>query len=122
MGINFGEIYESQHGIVVNQLDEHFLSILNKMDWKPNEIILDHGCGIGRTCLTYIVPKIQNGTMIYGIDISKSMIKCAQEKYSHPNVKYFQTDLMSNEFEFKDFKFDKIFSNFVFHLIAEPQR
>lgn len=119
---NFAEIYEREHGIVIQELDKFFPSFLDKMKWKPNEVILDHGCGIGRTCSTYIVPRIKKGTIIYGTDISKSMVKLAQENYAHPSVKYLEADLMSPDFELKDKKFDKIFSTFVMHVMLESHR
>lgn len=74
---------------------------------RPNQRILDLGCGNGRFF------EIANGAEYFGCDISEKMIEIAKERY--PQAKFFLTAPFS--LPFQDNFFDKVFCLAVFHHI-----
>ena len=62
------------------------LEVIQRINWKGNEIVLNAGCGSGR--LTKILStKIPNGK-VSAVDLDSSMIKLANERLAKiPNVK-----------------------------------
>ncbi|OJW15090.1 class I SAM-dependent methyltransferase [Mucilaginibacter sp. 44-25] len=98
------ELYDNKHAFVF-QYGESVLEMLNV---KPGEHILDLGCGTGH--LTNEIQKL--GAVATGIDSSPEMVKKARETYG--NVDFFVAD--GADFHF-DEKFDAVFSNATLHWI-----
>ncbi|QJD96905.1 methyltransferase domain-containing protein [Mucilaginibacter robiniae] len=98
------ELYDDKHAFVF-QFGENVLELLNA---KPGERILDIGCGTG-----YLTQQIQSqGAEVQGTDYSPEMI--AQAKANYPNVDFAVTDASN----FKvDEPFNAIFSNAALHWI-----
>ncbi len=100
-------LYEGSHSFVW-QYGEALLELL---DPKAGERILDLGCGTGQ-----LTEKIAlTGAFVYGIDSSLSMIAKAQSNYHYLNfavadARNFQVDE----------PLDAVFSNAVLHWIKEP--
>jgi trans-aconitate methyltransferase len=100
------ELYDDKHSFVF-QYGENVLELLNA---KPGERILDLGCGTG-----YLTGEIQKqGGVVTGIDASPEMIAKARATYS--TVDFFVAD--ATTFEFED-KFDAVFSNATLHWIKK---
>ena len=98
------ELYDQKHAFVF-QFGENVLELL---DVKPGERILDLGCGTG-----YLAKQIKNqGAEVVGIDLSPEMI--AQAKANHPSVEFAVADAAN--FYFDD-KFDAVFSNAALHWV-----
>ncbi len=71
---------------------------------------MDLGCGAGT--LVYSIAK--KARKVIAIDISKSKIKRARDRYSKENIEFIQTDILQYEF---DEKFDYIIlSNILEHI------
>ena len=95
-----------------------FISIMNKVqnnilkyvDIENNSKILDAGCGTGN--LLKILSVKNKDLDLYGIDISKEMLKIARTKLNN-NVKLTLTSIEKNDF--KDNFFDYIFSTEALH-------
>jgi trans-aconitate methyltransferase len=84
--------------------------LVDLLDPKPGERILDLGCGTGY--LTNLIAK--RGSAVTGIDNSEDMIIKAKKEY--PQIDF---EVMSaTDFHF-DEKFDAIFSNAVLHWVRE---
>ena len=98
------ELYDQKHAFVY-QFGENVLELL---DVKQGEHILDLGCGTG-----FLTSEIQKqGGIVTGIDASPEMIKKARDTYN--NVDFFVAN--GTDFNFDD-PFDAVFSNATLHWI-----
>lgn len=96
----YADIYDY---LVFNSLknDYEVGTIINKTTPTSKSIILDVGSGTGH----HVAKMSDNGLNVVGIDISKSMVKKAQEKYPELN---FQVGDVLNGSQFKDNSFTHI--------------
>jgi trans-aconitate methyltransferase len=96
------ELYEARHSFVW-RLGEGVLELLQP---KPGERILDLGCGTGQ-----LTQKIaQCGADVTGLDASPEMI--GQARQNHPHLKFILKDAALMDF---DGEFDAVFSNAALH-------
>ena len=102
-------LYDEKHSYVFKFGED----VLNLLDPKPGEHILDLGCGTGH--LTNLIADA--GADVLGIDSSVEMINQARQKY--PGVKFDLADATNFNFEKK---FDAVFSNAVLHWIPEKDK
>jgi trans-aconitate 2-methyltransferase len=102
-------LYDKKHSYVF-KFGEDVLNLLNP---KPGEIILDLGCGTGH--LTNLIAK--SGAGVYGIDSSVAMIEQAHINY--PGIKFDVLDAVNFSL---DIKYDAVFSNAVLHWIPEREK
>ncbi len=100
------ELYNKKHSFVYDYGE----SLINLLDPKKDERILDLGCGSGQ--LTYKINQLSKETI--GIDKSLEMIADAQSKF--PNIQFQVGD--AEDFKF-DKKFDSIFSNATLHWVRD---
>lgn len=96
------ELYEASHSFVW-QFGKGMLDLL---DPKPGERILDLGCGPGQ--LTYEIA--QKGAAVVGLDASPEMIGQARQNY--PALRFVLADAALMQFSEE---FDAIFSNAALH-------
>jgi len=102
-------LYNNKHAFVY-QYGEALVELL---DPKPYEKILDLGCGTGE-----LTEKIkEKGSLVIGIDSSAEMIIKAKEKY--PLISFEAMDAATMDFENE---FDAVFSNAVLHWIKESEK
>ena len=100
------ELYDDKHDFVFKFGEE----IVNLLNPKKNETILDIGCGTGD--LTKKIAELSE--KVIGIDNSNQMIQIAQKKY--PEMSFLHADAKDYQL---DNKFDAIFSNAVLHWIPQ---
>jgi trans-aconitate methyltransferase len=86
--------------------------VLDLLEPKPDERILDLGCGTGH--LTAQIA--ESGASVIGVDHSNEMVQAAREAY--PDIEFHCMD--ATEFAF-DEPFDAIFSNAVLHWVHPPE-
>jgi trans-aconitate methyltransferase len=98
------ELYDDKHSFVF-QYGESLLELLNA---KPGEQVLDLGCGTGH--LTNDIAK--HGASVVGMDASKEMI--AKAKYEYPGIDFRVDDAASFSVEEP---FDAVFSNAALHWV-----
>ncbi|MCY7362554.1 MAG: class I SAM-dependent methyltransferase [Ignavibacteria bacterium] len=82
-------------------------AMIENLNPKPNEVILDYGCGVGR--ITF--PVAAKAKEIYGVDISPDLLNIAntlKEKRKTNNIHFEQLD--PNNPQLADVMFDKIFA------------
>ena len=99
-------LYDNKHDFV----SEYGKGLLEFVPENKNQSILDLGCGTGT--LTVQLSNLAN--TIIGVDSSASMIAKAKEQYA--NIQFEVCDALALPFEKQ---FDVIFSNAVFHWIAD---
>ncbi len=91
------------------------MDVLNAMQFKEDETVLDIGCGDGR--LTVEIAKSVPKGKVLGIDISANMINEAQKSFCDiPNVSFECID--ATKFDVKN-KFDRAISFDTFHWIDD---
>lgn len=100
------ELYDNKHDFVA----EYGKGLLEFVPRNKNQSILDLGCGTG----TLTSQLVNFADTIIGVDSSKSMIKKARNQY--PDIKFTVCDALALPFENQ---FDVVFSNAVFHWIAD---
>jgi ubiquinone/menaquinone biosynthesis C-methylase UbiE len=84
-------------------------SLIDILDTKKDEKILDLGCGEGT-----LAKEIQNrGAKVIGVDLSEDMVDKAKEK----GIEAFVMGVTNLQFE--DETFDKVFSNAVLHWVKD---
>lgn len=102
------KLYNEQHRFV----SDYGADVLQWLDPKAGEKILDLGCGTGD-----LAAKIQeSGATVSGIDASADMVKLAKQNY--PLLSFEQKDATQLAY---NREFDAVFSNATFHWI-ENQR
>jgi len=109
---NIGEFFETGAREI-----ENFMRVSTKLGHPmQRESALDFGCGVGR--LTRALSRYFNQS--YGIDISASMIKKAQElNQSYPNCQFIFNDKADLRL-FSDNQFDVVYTNLVLqHLLKK---
>jgi trans-aconitate methyltransferase len=92
--------------------------IIKYRKWKGNEIVLDAGCGSGRTTRILSV-KVPQGKVI-AVDSDLSMIKVAKENLAKfSNIEFIKMDISEIELEEK---VDVVFSNATLHWILNHKK
>jgi len=86
-------------------------SIIETLEFRGDERILDLGCGDG--FLTSRLADLVPGGEVVGIDGSRGMIEAAREKM-RPNLRFMLLDI--NDIQFEE-EFDVVFSNAALHWI-----
>jgi trans-aconitate methyltransferase len=102
-------LYDDKHSFVWKMAS----GVLDLLEAKPGERILDLGCGTGH--LTSQIA--EKGAKVLGVDRSASMVQQAREKY--PTLQFEVMD--AREISFAE-PFDAVFSNATLHWIKEPQK
>jgi trans-aconitate methyltransferase len=103
------ELYDEKHSFVWKMA----AGVLDLLEAKPGERILDLGCGTGP-----LTEKIAAaGAKVVGVDRSPDMVRQAREKY--PALQFEVMD--AREISFAE-PFDAVFSNATLHWIKEPER
>jgi trans-aconitate methyltransferase len=100
------ELYEACHSFVW-----HFgEALMELLDPKPGERILDLGCGPGH--LTHKIA--ERGACVVGLDASPEMIGLARQNY--PHLKFVLADAAQMQF---NGEFDAVFSNAALHWMLD---
>ncbi len=101
-------LYDEKHSFVWKMA----AGLLDLLEAKPGERILDIGCGTGH--LTAQIAA--TGALVTGIDRSPEMIQ--QARSEHPTIPFQAMD--ARELSFNE-KFDAVFSNATLHWITDPE-
>src|SRR5262245_28078538 len=104
------ELYAGQHSFV-HELGEPVIELL---DPKPGERILDLGCGSGE-----LTKKLaESSADVTGIDSSAEMIEKAKKNFPELDPRVMDAQSL----DIPDEKFDGVFSNAAFHWFSDPAR
>lgn len=78
------------------EIIEEFSNLFN-WHWDGSDSLLDIGCGAGDVLVELLLPKIPINTKVVGIDVSKEMIKYANENYGNEeHLKFYKVDIESD--------------------------
>jgi trans-aconitate methyltransferase len=99
-------LYDDRHSFVWKKAGD----LIDLLDPKPGERVLDLGCGTGH--LTAQIA--ERGSDVTGLDSSVSMV--AQARQNYPKLKFTLADARALQFEEP---FDAVFSNAALHWIPE---
>jgi trans-aconitate methyltransferase len=103
------ELYDDKHSFVWKMAG----GLLDLLETKPGERILDLGCGTG-----HLTEQIASrGAKVVGVDKSQEMIQQARTKY--PSLQFEVMD--AREIAFAE-PFDAVFSNATLHWIKDPEK
>jgi trans-aconitate methyltransferase len=98
------DLYDDKHGFV----SQFGANVLELLDVKPGESVLDIGCGTGD--LTKHIQ--ESGAEVMGTDYSPEMI--AQARFKYPEINF----EVANAADFKvEYPYDAVFSNAALHWI-----
>jgi trans-aconitate methyltransferase len=98
------QAYQAKHSFVW----QFGSSLLELLDPRPGERILDVGCGTGQ--LTSEIAR--SGARVTGLDSSPEML--AEARRNYPNLHFVQADAAGFSF---DEPFDAVFSNAALHWV-----
>jgi trans-aconitate methyltransferase len=101
-------LYDGKHGFVWR----HGTSLVELLDPRPGERILDLGCGTGH--LTAAIARA--GAAVVGLDQSEDML--AQARAAYPGLEFVRGD--ARDFAFGE-PFDAVFSNAMLHWVRPPE-
>lgn len=93
--------------------------VISMLDVKPDEVILDAGCGNGRD----LIPLCKKGCKCVGIDFSGKMIEEAQRELSKNGITTAELEIGDvTNIRFPDGKFDKVFASEVLEHVPDYDR
>ena len=88
--------------------------VLKKLEIKPNEKIIDLGCGDGKQCFAIKNNLSKSGIKIIGLDEHEDLIKIAKNKNNQNDIK-FEIGDFDGELSFSDNSFDLVISCFAIY-------
>ena len=97
--------------------------IIQKLEIKPGQYVLDAGCGVGIFEKLMIKRNIP-GLKIVAVDFSKKMLEQARKNLRNDRgspVDFFRVDL-NKTLPYEDGVFDTVFSNNVIYALSDPAR
>lgn len=93
--------------------------LLSLVDLRPDDVVLDVGCGDGRTTAA-MAQSVPRGRVV-GVDLSADMIAHATRQHLHPgvdNLRFQQADAAALAFTSE---FSVVFSNATLHWVADQR-
>lgn len=120
--INDTPILAEKYDTVSNSQFEHGQRLVNELNIKAGDQVLDIGCGTGRL-VEYISTIVRNNGRIYGIDPAEYRIQIAQQKTKDKNPANISFTVGKGEdlSGFTDNSFDAVTLNMVFHWITDKK-
>ncbi|MGB9836552.1 MAG: class I SAM-dependent methyltransferase [Candidatus Saccharicenans sp.] len=108
--------WEEEHRTV--EPDQKLNRILERLELRAGQIVLDAGCGTGRL-IPFILDKIGPEGKLVAVDLSARMLDIARNKYRQHNVIFYQADVSELEVEKL---FDRIICLCLFPHLPDKER
>jgi len=89
--------YFSNHSVQVQGVERLLQKFTPKMKWTNQHKIIDIGCGPGDVTHNFLLPLIPTDGELVGVDICKSMIDIANNKYADSRSRYEVMDATKSE-------------------------
>ncbi|XP_067125123.1 juvenile hormone acid O-methyltransferase-like [Centruroides vittatus] len=116
--------HESSHenfalSYVDSVIDAHF----SAMKWSEQDVILEIGCGRGRTTKTVLLPKCPKFKKIVAIDINPTSIEYARKTYFDEKLEFMTQDILQRlDTEVGKYSYDKVVSFYALHHIPDFEK
>ncbi|XP_067133043.1 juvenile hormone acid O-methyltransferase-like [Centruroides vittatus] len=92
------------------------------MEWSDEDIILDIGCGPGRTTKNILLQKCPKLKKLVAVDIIPNFIEYARKTYFDEKIEFKIQDITQRP-DLKEIgKYDKVVSFYAFHFINDYQK
>ena len=114
---NPDKYHESSNLIVRFIENKRVLKIIEYLNLKDNDKIIEIGCGAGN-----IMQKIKKGREIWGVDLSNFMLEMSKKKKYYSPVKFIKGDVENLPEEVINYKFDKIYCSEVLEHVENPDK
>ncbi|XP_067133205.1 juvenile hormone acid O-methyltransferase-like [Centruroides vittatus] len=103
---------------VESAIDSH----LSAMEWSDQDVILDIGCGPGRTTKSILLPKCPKLKKIVAVDLMPNYIEYARKTYFDEKIEFKIQDIIQRP-DLKEIgNYDKVMSFYAFHCINDFQK
>jgi ubiquinone/menaquinone biosynthesis C-methylase UbiE len=100
--------------------DEARQALLDQASIRPNERMLDLGCGTGT--FVVLIKQLHPGVEVVGIDPDPKALARAGEKAKRAGLSIQLDRGFSDQLPYADASFDRVFSAFMFHHLAEGEQ
>lgn len=108
--------YHQGSNLIVRFIEnKRVLKIIEYLNLKDNDKIIEIGCGAGN-----IMQRIKKGQEVWGVDLSNFMLKISQKKKYHLPVRFIKGDVENLPEEVNNCKFDKIYCSEVLEHVKNP--
>ncbi|XP_023210619.1 juvenile hormone acid O-methyltransferase-like [Centruroides sculpturatus] len=92
------------------------------MEWSEEDVILDIGCGPGRTTKSILLPKCPKLMKIVAVDIIPDYIEYAKKTYFDERIEFKVQDIIQRP-DIKEIgKYDKVVSFYAFNFVNDYQK
>lgn len=95
-------------------------SLIRQMEIKPNDRVLDFGCG--SLTLSIMAAQMHPQTQFFGVDIDEKIISIAKEKLLKAGLNIDVQQYDGNKLPYPDNSFDHVMSSLVFHHLTLRQK
>lgn len=95
-------------------------ALIRQMQIKPDERILDFGCG--SLTLSIMAAQMHPQAQFFGVDIDEKIISIAKEKLSRSGLNIDVQQYDGNKLPYPDNSFDHVMSSLVFHHLTLRQK
>ncbi len=95
-------------------------ALIDQMEIKPNDQILDFGCG--SLTLSIMAAQKHPQAQFFGVDIDEKIISIAKEKLSKTSLNIDVQQYDGNKLPYPDNSFDHVMSSLVFHHLTLRQK
>ncbi|XP_023211409.1 juvenile hormone acid O-methyltransferase-like [Centruroides sculpturatus] len=114
------EDYENSYPKFLDRYVSSSLDLLfPTMEWSDEDIVLDIGCGPGKTTKNILLPKCPKVKKIVAIDIVPNYIKYARKTYFDQKIEYKTQDIIQR-FDLKEIgKYGKVMSFYALHFVND---
>ena len=92
--------------------------VIERLGLRGDEVVLDAGCGSGRVTAMLLADLSEDGSVI-AADGSEAMVEAASERLAGTRTRFLHSDLLDLDLHEE---VDAVFSNAVFHWIADHAR
>lgn len=95
-------------------------ALIRQMEIKPNDRVLDFGCG--SLTLTIMAAQKHPQAQFFGVDVDKKIISIAKEKLSKTGLSIEVQQYDGSKLPYPDNSFDYVMSSLVFHHLTLKQK
>lgn len=92
--------------------------LVDQLDLKGYERVLDFGCGTGT--LAVMIKQKYPGCIVTGIDVDPQVLEIASKKAQSAGISFLEYDGM--KLQFAEGSFDRVVSSFVLHHLSSPEK